>query len=95
MGNCALNTIVPNFTLFRKLLRYALLRVKSSSSEGSENKSIFLLDRLQSKLHKLDTFCLLYDVCSELTWSIENIELWIRFCKQSVNNICLDLIEKV
>lgn len=95
MGNCALNTIVPNFTLFRKLLRYALFRVKSSSSQGLENKLPFLLDQLQSKLHKLDTFCLLYDVSDELTWSIENTELWLRFCKQSVNSICLDLIQKV
>lgn len=93
MGNCALNTIVPNFKLFRKLLRYALLRIKSSSQE-LDNKSFFILDELQSKLHKLATFCLLYNVFDELTWS-ENTEVWIRFSKQSVNNICLDLIQKV
>jgi len=72
-------------------LRYALLRVKSSS-QGLENKLLFLLDQLQSTLHKLDTFCLLHDVSD---WSIENTELWLSFCKQNVNDICLDLIQKV
>ncbi|XP_060837150.1 uncharacterized protein LOC132919505 isoform X1 [Rhopalosiphum padi] len=90
VGNCALNIIVPSFTLCRKLLRYALLRVKSSS-QGLENKLTFLLDQLQSTLHKLDTFCLLHDVSD---WSIENTELWLSFCKQNVNDICLDLVQK-
>lgn len=95
VGYCALNTIVPNFKLCRKLLRYALLRVKSSPQE-MENKSNFLLDQLQSTLHKLDTFCLLHDVSNGLaTWSIENTELWLRFCKENVKNICLDFIQKV
>lgn len=81
--------------LCRKLLRYALLRVKSASQE-SDTKSLYLLDQLQSTLHKLDTFCLLNDVSEVVTTgSIENIETWIRFCKQNVNNICLDLIRKV
>lgn len=86
---------MPNFTLCRKLLRYALLRVKSSLQE-IESKSKFILDELQSTLHKLDTFCLLHNVSDGLTtWSIENTELWLRFCKQNVKNICLDLIQKV
>lgn len=80
--------------LCRKLLKYALLRVKTSSQE-SENKE-FLLDRLQSTMHKLDTFCLLYDVSEGIsTWSIENTELWLRFCKQNVNQICLGFVQKV
>ncbi|VVC25678.1 Hypothetical protein CINCED_3A000948 [Cinara cedri] len=94
VGNCALNTIVPNFTLYRKLLRYALLRVKSSP-QTLQDKSIFLLDQLQSTLHKFDTFCLLYDDSDSITtWSIENTELWLRFYKQNENLICLDLIQK-
>lgn len=76
-------------------MRYALLRVKSVPLE-SEYKSISLLDQLQSTLHKLDTFCLLHNVSDSLTtWSIENTELWLRFCKQDINNICLDLVKKV
>lgn len=88
---------MPNFTLCRKLLKYALLRVKSSSHE-SENKTILLLSNLQSLLHKLDTFCFLYDVSEPeglTSWSIENTELWLRFCKQDVNQICLDFLQKV
>lgn len=70
------------------------MRVKSSS-QGSEN-TLFLLNELQSTLHKLDTFCLLYDVSEDLTtWSIENTELWLRFSKQNVNLICLDCVQKV
>lgn len=71
------------------------MRVKSSS-QTLEDQSIFLLDQLQSTLHKFDTFCLLYDDSNSMTtWSIENTELWLRFCKQNENNICLDLIQKV
>jgi len=67
-----------------------------SSPEELECKPIFLLDQLQSTLHKLDTFCLLHNVSDSLTtWSIENTELWLRFCKQDINNICLDLVQKV
>lgn len=67
-----------------------------SSPEESECKPILLLDQLQSTLHKLDTFCLLHNVSDSVTtWSIENTELWLRFCKQDINNICLDLVQKV
>lgn len=70
------------------------MRVKSSPQE-SKNK-LFLLNELQSILHKLDTFCLLYDVSEgSTTWSIENTELWLRFNKQNVNFICLDFVQKV
>lgn len=70
------------------------MRVKSS--QMSEDKLTFILDKLQSTLHKLNTFCLLHDESNILsTWSIENTELWLRFCKQDVNKICLDLIQKV
>lgn len=55
-----------------------------------------LLDQLQSTLHKLVTFCFLNNVSdSSTTWSIEKTEQWLRFCKQDVNSICLDLIQNV
>lgn len=64
--------------------------------EDSDSKVIFLLNQLQSTLHKLDTFCLLHDISDGLTtWSIEDTELWLHFCKQNANSICLDLIKKV
>lgn len=81
--------------LCRKLLRYALSRVKTSVQK-SDNDSILLLDQLQSTLHKLDTFCLLHYVSDASTnLSVEDAELWLRFCKQNVSKICLDLLQKV
>ncbi|XP_050522143.1 uncharacterized protein LOC126894881 isoform X2 [Daktulosphaira vitifoliae] len=95
VGQCGLNTIVPNFTLCRKLLRYALSRVKSSIQENFNKSSEVLLDQLQSNLHKLDTFCLLHPMSDGSTiWSIEDTELWLRFSKDNINNICLNLIQK-
>jgi len=81
--------------LCRKVLKYALLRVKASSQQPERGVE-FLLDKLQSMIHKLDTFCLLYDVSEDCTtWRIENTELWLCFCKQNVNQICLDFVQKV
>ncbi|XP_050441522.1 uncharacterized protein LOC126846278 [Adelges cooleyi] len=95
VGYCALNTIVPNFALCRKLLRYALSRMKSLFQEYSNGKSLVVLDQLQLTLHKLDTFCLLYNVSDgSAICSIEDTELWLQFSKQDVDSIFLNLIQK-